>query len=453
MRCVLALLLVLTAQSAAAAEPIRIVIVGDYTSIDYGTQAFPSRLPAALAARGIEAEVQTRPEHLLGQAPLVWPRFDAEVLADQPDLVILQLGASDAVVQDDEPRAPTVPQHLFRRYLDLMITAAHQRGARVVLMTPFPMFWDDFSRAVAGGAPYQAGDRWGLNVFNAAYAETVRELARQHDAPLVDVYRMCEEIDAKDDVTALFMGHVPTDAAHAMVTDALAATIDELHGPDGLTPLPPRGYSIPLVDLDAHAHRQVVVDREPGQYLGHPTTVLLDDGRTIIVVYPKGHGRGAIVMKRSIDGGRTWSDRLDVPASWATSKETPTIHLLRKPGGPRLVLFSGLYPARRAISDDEGATWSELEPVGDWGGIVVMSSVLVRHGRTIALFHDDGRFIAGQGRATGVFTLYQSTSDDGGLTWMDPVPIWTGDHVHLCEPGIVRSPDGRRLAILLRENR
>src|SRR5512136_1466844 len=76
---------------------------------------------------------------------------------------------------------------------------------------------------------------------------------------------------------------------------------------------PPRGYSIPLVDLSADTSRQTVVDREPGQYLGHPTTVLLEDGRTMIAVYPKGHGRGAIVMKRSTDGGRTWSGRLLTP--------------------------------------------------------------------------------------------------------------------------------------------
>ncbi len=87
-----------------------------------------------------------------------------------------------------------------------------------------------------------------------------------------------------------------------------------------------RGYSIPLLDLAAQSERQIVVDREPEQYLGHPTTVLLDDQRTIIAVYPKGHGRGPIVMKRSNDGGLTWSDRLPAPESWSTSKETPTIH-------------------------------------------------------------------------------------------------------------------------------
>jgi hypothetical protein len=38
-----------------------------------------------------------------------------------------------------------------------------------------------------------------------------------------------------------------------------------------------RGYSIPLIDLAGETQRQVVVDKEPGQYLGHPTTVLLED--------------------------------------------------------------------------------------------------------------------------------------------------------------------------------
>ena len=88
----------------------------------------------------------------------------------------------------------------------------------------------------------------------------------------------------------------------------------------------PKGYFIPIIDLADQKFRQIIVDREEGQYLGHPTTVLLEDDKTIITVYPKGHGKGAIVMKKSIDGGLTWSDRLLVPENWSTSKETPTIH-------------------------------------------------------------------------------------------------------------------------------
>lgn len=215
-----------------------------------------------------------------------------------------------------------------------------------------------------------------------------------------------------------------------------------------------RGYSIPLIDLADQKDRQVVVDREEGQYLGHPTTVVLEDGTTMIVVYPKGHGRGPIVMKRSDDGGLSWSDRLPVPENWATSQETPTIHRVIDPEGTkRLILFSGLYPIRMAVSGDDGKSWSPLEPIGDFGGIVAMSSVeRLKDGSYLALFHDDGRFLDGGGER-GPFRVFKTVSTDGGLTWSAPVVIAEHPTAHLCEPGLIRSPDGAQIAVLLRENR
>ncbi len=137
-----------------------------------------------------------------------------------------------------------------------------------------------------------------------------------------------------------------------------------------------RGYSIPLIDLADQKHRQVIDDRQPGQYLGHPTTVLLEDNRTMIAVYPTGHGRGAILMKHSKDAGLTWGQRLPVPDNWSTSLEVPTIHRTIDPQGvKRLILFSGLYPVRTSVSEDDGVTWTPLEPACDWGGIVVMGCV------------------------------------------------------------------------------
>ncbi len=218
------------------------------------------------------------------------------------------------------------------------------------------------------------------------------------------------------------------------------------------------GYSIPLIDLAAETNRQMIVDREPGQYLGHPTTVLLEDGKTILCVYPKGHGKGALVLKRSKDGGRTWSERLPTPKSWETSKETPTIHrVIDSSGKRRLIIWSGLYPARLSVSEDDGQSWSELKPVGDWGGIVVMGfvePVKTGPGHYLAMFHDDGRFFAAEPRVEKpvVFTLYQTHSADGGLSWSAPETVWKGSEIHLCEPGCIRSPDGKQLAVLLREN-
>ena len=219
-----------------------------------------------------------------------------------------------------------------------------------------------------------------------------------------------------------------------------------------------KGYSIPTIDLSKQAHRQIIVDREKGQYLGHPSTVLLEDNKTMLVVYPKGHGRGGIVYKRSNDGGLTWSSRLPTPKNWETSKEVPTIHrVIDAKGKKRLIMWSGLYPARLAISDNDGNSWSELKPVGDWGGIVVMGCLeplKTGKGNYMAMFHDDGRFFKGKmkRKIDPVFTLYKTFSKDGGLTWSYPEVILARSDVHLCEPGIIRSPDGKQLCVLLREN-
>ena len=232
------------------------------------------------------------------------------------------------------------------------------------------------------------------------------------------------------------------------------------------------GYTIPIVDISGDKSRQVIVDREPGQYLGHPTTVLLEDNKTMLTVYPKGHGRGAIVYKRSNDAGLTWTDRLPTPKSWETSLEVPTLHrVVDASGKKRIIMFSGLYPIRMAVTEDDGASWSELNPIGAFGGVVTMSTVisLKTPGEYLAFFHDDGRFIRGgdmeKYRIKGPssdhtspaakpwrFWVYTTLSKDGGLTWSTPAPIAMLPDANLCEPGVLRSPDGRQIAVLLREN-
>ena len=199
-------------------------------------------------------------------------------------------------------------------------------------------------------------------------------------------------------------------------------------------------FPITTNDLATEKHRQVIVDRETGQYLGHPTTVLLEDGKTILTVHPKGHGKGGIVYKRSIDGGLTWSDRLHTPASWATSKEVPALHrVVDAAGKKRLIMWSGLYPARLAVSEDDGKSWGELTQVGDWGGIVVMgfTEPLKMPGHYLAMFHDDGRYFTSKAaqKKPVEFTLFKTFSRDGGFTWSAPEAVQQDTAVHLCEHG------------------
>lgn len=253
----------------------------------------------------------------------------------------------------------------------------------------------------------------------------------------------------------------------------------------------PPNYTLPLLDLAFEADLQTVVDREPGQYLGHPTTVLLDDGKTIIAVYPKGHGRGAIVMKRSEDGGLTWGERLPTPHNWETSMEVPTIYpAADRQGKKRLVMFSGGgVMVRMAVSEDDGRTWTPLRPIGDYGGIVAMADMVpLKDGRHMAFFHGMNRRFVGKGQTEemvspdslatrpaaaapapeaaprgplatppppkrGTGTIYKVVSEDGGLTWGEPEVACEHPDAGICEPGIVRSPDGGQMAMLLRENR
>ena len=174
----------------------------------------------------------------------------------------------------------------------------------------------------------------------------------------------------------------------------------------------------------------------------------------MVCVYPKGHGRGAVVLKKSYDGGLTWTDRLPTPTNWETSLEVPTLYRVVDPRGvKRLIMFSGLYPVRMAVSEDDGDTWTPLEAIGEFGGVVAMADCIrLQDGRYMAVFHDDGRFPHNAGETSGVWEVYRSLSEDGGLTWSDPLVCVTRPNTHLCEPGLVRSPDGGRIAMLLREN-
>src|SRR5207249_4832062 len=84
--------------------------------------------------------------------------------------------------------------------------------------------------------------------------------------------------------------------------------------------LPASAAPLPTVDLSSDTARQVVIAQGTEKiYQGHPTTLLLPDGKTMFAVWTLGHGGSCGPMKRSDDGGRTWSPLLDTPENW---KET-----------------------------------------------------------------------------------------------------------------------------------
>lgn len=237
-------------------------------------------------------------------------------------------------------------------------------------------------------------------------------------------------------------------------------------------------YSIPQLDLSVkpqnvdEKYRSLfepsVVDYGEG-YLAHPDSVLLKNG-DILTVYPKGHGKGAILSKRSYDGGQTYVNGVkNPPQSWEFSRETPTIYRLEfnSPETQDKILLVSANPKwpfepttggfNCSISCNEGETWSEFQLF--YKGqitIVAMASLtrLKENGafvdKWMGLFHD------------GDFYNYKtilSFDAQGKMLWSTPEKYFSTyrkieKSSNMCEVECVRSDNGKgdELCLITRSN-
>lgn len=210
--------------------------------------------------------------------------------------------------------------------------------------------------------------------------------------------------------------------------------------------------TIPTVDIsgasdaDDYKRHVVVASGADGEAnWQHPHMLLMPDGKTIYAVWTLGHGGTCGPMKRSDDGGLTWSGPLDVPENWTSVRNCPTIHRLVDPQGKaRLVVFARARDGNfsRSISEDGGRTWSPMKPSGFSGVVPPMTVLAVEEGKKLLTW-------------THINTVVQCESTDGGLTWRKPrrvIDTRRFPGAFPCEPEVIRSPDGKQLLMLMREN-
>ncbi|MBQ3044744.1 MAG: exo-alpha-sialidase [Clostridia bacterium] len=241
-------------------------------------------------------------------------------------------------------------------------------------------------------------------------------------------------------------------------------------------------YTIPLVRLDVmpentpeelrYLYEFSVVDNGL-DYLGHPDAILLKDG-SILDVYPSGHGKGAIRSSISRDGGITYDSQIEnMPKSWETSRETPTVYRLEFADGTpdKILLISGnpnwhdgkgtIGGFNFSLSDDEGKTWSEFElcfsKKDDFTVIPVVSMAsltrLKENGKFVdkwmAFFHESD------------FVNYKTilSFENGKPVWSKPEPYFAEHRAmekkaNMCEVEVVRSDCGKgdELCLIARSN-
>jgi acyl-CoA thioesterase-1 len=194
--------LCLTIVSTPAAAHIPIILdFGDSLTAGYGLapdQAFPARLEAALRRRGIEVRVVnagvTGDTTAGGLARLDW------ALADKPDLVVLELGANDALRGIDPATV--------RDNLDKMIRKIQAAGAKTLLVGML------------------APPNWGPE-YKSAFDQIFLELAKTHDVPLYPFFlegvAMKPELNQPD-------GLHPNERGVQVLVDRLAPIVARLVG-------------------------------------------------------------------------------------------------------------------------------------------------------------------------------------------------------------------------------
>jgi acyl-CoA thioesterase-1 len=163
----------------ARAEPKVVLAFGDSLTAGYGLPAadgFTTQLERALKERGLDVTVKNAgvsgDTSAGGRARLAWPLGD-----DPPDLVLLELGANDALRGLD-------PEEM-RRNLDAMLAELKRRNVPVLL---------------AGmRAPRNLGPE-----YREAYDKVFAELADRYDVPLypffLDGVAMKPELNQPDGI-------------------------------------------------------------------------------------------------------------------------------------------------------------------------------------------------------------------------------------------------------------
>lgn len=461
-------------KSAGAERPLTIVAFGDSTTAPRGPlHVYAQVLQEELPRHGIPAQVINAGigGHTTADAAR---RFEKDVLARRPDVVIMQFGLNDGSVEVWRKPPATQPRVAvadYRENLRKMIESLKLRGVHVILMSFNPMRWTPKMRELYGRPPYRVDVADGFNVVLQDYLQTVRELARTEQVSFLDVYAAYEKYHAVPgrSMDALFSDGVhPNDEGQRIVADLILAELDRLKSRGSLraSGLAAQGWQPGGPEMSIHPRSRDISPSTPHETVMGAALVPLADGRVLSVysaptTYSSPPGTSYIALRTTADGGKTWSAEreitrhADAQATHATAMQDAAgqLHVFYlgfkkfewKEGNPTENCISNLWTIR---SMDGGKTWTDRKQVFSGYTGSTNGAMETRNKVLVVPF---SQYTTGPGRLLS----RTAVSRDAGLTWELSTLLdigGKGDHDGAVEPCVIELADGR-LWLLIRTSR
>ncbi|MFC1806273.1 SGNH/GDSL hydrolase family protein, partial [Planctomycetota bacterium] len=226
---IVVLLLACAAGFAGEAPVTAIVAFGDSTTAPLGKLVvYAQILQKELPGKGLPVKVVNA--GVSGDTTaMARARFDRDVLARDPRLVIIQLGICDSAVDVSKGAAePRLPRPDYEKNLRHFIRTLRGRGARMILMTPNPRRWTPSTKKSYGKPPYRVDDPKGFNAVLTDYVASMRTVANAEGAPLIDVFEAFEsygKVKGRAVDELLSDGIHPNDKGHRLVANLLVPQI------------------------------------------------------------------------------------------------------------------------------------------------------------------------------------------------------------------------------------
>jgi len=195
----------------------KIIIVAFGDSITKGGNVAPHERFTSIAEKELTQAIGKQVKVINAGAnaditALALQRIERDVLVHKPDIVTVMFGVNDAgFFRPDGPPddTPRVEPEDYKRNLHRMVEMISAVEAMPILGTPLPM---SPSYPLADLTQYQ---EHGLNYLVDQYAEIMREVAREHNIPLIDLH--CKFSDDPSTQAFLPDGIHPNTQGHAFI--------------------------------------------------------------------------------------------------------------------------------------------------------------------------------------------------------------------------------------------